>query len=193
VYIPALVARHLVVACCRDELAREGTVVQRNQGHQRVGCKKTGVSNIFHIQLPLSSLALYVLKISAHLIRHTDYNTKQVYIWRPWEVALFAQCASQDEWFKDAVLGTHGHSSLVSALDCMLLENQVGQIRWEAIAITLRALAFLSEHEWVAGAIDIGTIRSLLRVLRCVRFPCRAPCHFRSPSARECSHPLLVD
>jgi hypothetical protein len=101
-----------------------------------------------------------------------DYNAIQEDIWRPWEVALFAQCASQDASFKDAVIGAHGLPSLVAALDSMLAEDLlVRQIHWENVAITLRALAFLSEQEWVADAVDPSIIRSLLQVFRCVRFP----------------------
>ena len=89
---------------------------------------------------------------------------------RPWEVALFGLCASQNSWFKDAVLGPTGLLSLVTALDTMLAPSlPIHQVLWEDVAITLRALAFLSEHEWVAKVVEERSIvRSLLGVFRCV-------------------------
>ena len=92
-------------------------------------------------------------------------------MWRPWEVALFAQCSSQDTMFKDAVTGPHGLPSLVAALDSMLAEHLlVREIHWENVALTLRALAFVSEQEWVVAAVDPAIIPSLLQVFRCVRY-----------------------
>lgn len=88
---------------------------------------------------------------------------------RPWEVALFGLCASQNAWFKDAVLGPTGLDSLVKDLDRMLAPSiPVLDVNWEDVALTLRALAFLSEHEWVARAVEDTIVRSLLGVFRCV-------------------------
>jgi hypothetical protein len=40
-------------------------------------------------------------------------------------------------------------------------------IYWENVALTLRVIAFLSEQEWVAKAVDAWIVRSLLGVFRC--------------------------
>ncbi|KAF8520997.1 hypothetical protein JB92DRAFT_2893550 [Gautieria morchelliformis] len=98
---------------------------------------------------------------------------------RPWEIALFALCSSQNPWFKDVVLGPTGVQSLVTALDTMLAPSTPFQdVHWENVALTLRALAFLSEHDWVARAVEERIVRSLLGVFRrsiperwfCIRF-----------------------
>ena len=109
------------------------------------------------------------------MIQVNDHKAREEDVWRPWEVALFAQCASQDTWFKDAVTGKHGLPSLVAALDSRLAKNlTVYENYWEYVAITLRSLAFLSEQEWVvewvAAAKDPPLIRSLLQVFRHVSF-----------------------
>ncbi|KAF8516248.1 hypothetical protein JB92DRAFT_2272767 [Gautieria morchelliformis] len=121
-------------------------------------------------------------------VQHNEYNTKD--LWRPWEVALFAQCASQDESFKDVVVGSHGLPSLIVALDFMLnagkhrlrLNEMLRGIRpgvhWENVALTLGVITFLSEQEWVAQAVDAAIVRSLISVFRsiipqhwsCIRF-----------------------
>ncbi|KAF8516253.1 hypothetical protein JB92DRAFT_2911128 [Gautieria morchelliformis] len=100
-------------------------------------------------------------------VQHTEYNSKD--LWRPWEIALFAQCASQDQSFKDVVVGPHGLPSLIVALDSMLMDEGMVRgvgVHWENVALTLRALAFLSEQEWVAQAVDAAIVRSLLGVFR---------------------------
>ncbi|KAF8516255.1 hypothetical protein JB92DRAFT_2273865 [Gautieria morchelliformis] len=51
----------------------------------------------------------------------------------------------------------------------MLMDEGVGRGvggHWENVALTLRALAFLSEQEWVAQAVDAAIVRSLLGVFR---------------------------
>ncbi|KAF8517478.1 hypothetical protein JB92DRAFT_2829019 [Gautieria morchelliformis] len=88
-------------------------------------------------------------------LEDTEYNGKD--LWRPWEVALFAQCAAQDKSFKAIIRGPHGLPSLIVALDSMLMHK--GRVRgvgvdWENMALTLRALAFLAEQEWVAQAVN---------------------------------------
>ena len=45
---------------------------------------------------------------------------------------------------------------------------RVRDVHWENVALTLRALAFLSEQEWVVEAVDPAIVRSLLRVFRYV-------------------------
>ena len=89
---------------------------------------------------------------------------------RTWEVALFGLCASQNSWFKDAVLGPTGLLSLVTALNTMLSPSlPIHQVLWEDVTITLRALAFLSEHEWVAKVVEERNIVRLLSgFIRCV-------------------------
>ena len=109
------------------------------------------------------------------MIQVNDHNTREEDVWRPWEVALFAQCALQDTWFKDAVTDPHGLPSLVAALNSRLAKNlTVHEKHWEYVAITLRSLAFLSEQEWVVEWVvadeDPPLIRSLLQVLRHVSF-----------------------
>lgn len=41
-------------------------------------------------------------------------------------------------------------------------------VNWENVALTLRALAFLSEHDWVAKAVEDSIVGTLLGVFRCV-------------------------
>ena len=111
------------------------------------------------------------------MIQANDHKAGEEDICRPWEVALFAQCASQDTWFKGAVTSPHGLPSLVAALDSRLAKNLgVHEIHWEYVTITLRSLAFLSEQEWVvewvAAAKDPPLIRSLLQVFRHVSVSC---------------------
>jgi hypothetical protein len=103
---------------------------------------------------------------NAFLFRQSD-ATKAIS--RPWEVALFALCSSQNPWFKDVVLGPTGVQSLVTALDAMLSRSiPVQDVHWENVALTLRALAFLSEHDWVAKVVEERIVRSLLGVFRCL-------------------------
>ena len=65
------------------------------------------------------------------------------------------------------MLGPHGLSSLFSALDGMLSECvPTGDVAWEHVALTLRALAFSSEHEWIAGAIHPEVMVTLLNIFR---------------------------
>ena len=126
------------------------------------------------------------LRSNSHFRQRTGYSAKGEDVWRPWEVALFAQCASQDPWFKHVVVGRHGLPSLIDALDVMLAkEKLVLQVDWENVALTLRALAFLSEQEWVAESVDQVIIRSLLRVFRYVsisyHIPSFEPLHCAPP------------
>ncbi|KAF8516245.1 hypothetical protein JB92DRAFT_2911102 [Gautieria morchelliformis] len=110
--------------------------------------------------------------------QRTEYR-KGKDVWRPWEVALFAQCASQDPKLRDAVVDPHGLPSLIAALDFMLADQVwVREVNWEHVALTLRSLAFLSEQAWVAHAIEPAIVKSLLRVFKrsiperwfCIRF-----------------------
>lgn len=63
-------------------------------------------------------------------------------------------------------MGAHGLSSLVAALDTMLAHVDARDVHWENVALTLRSLAFLLEHEWVAEAVNPDIVRSLLGVFR---------------------------
>ncbi|KAF8579287.1 hypothetical protein K439DRAFT_410421 [Ramaria rubella] len=93
---------------------------------------------------------------------------------RPWQVALFALCS-----LKHAVLGPAGLPALIATLDSMLAPQvPAGAVIWEDVALTLRALAFLSEHAWVAESVGGEFVVSLLGVFRrpiparwlCIRF-----------------------
>ena len=87
-------------------------------------------------------------------------------------MALFAQCEAQDSWFKDIVLGPRGLDSLVHTLGGMLSDRiPTEDVPWESVALTLRTLAFLSEHEWVVQHVEPEIIESLLRVYRYICFP----------------------
>lgn len=88
---------------------------------------------------------------------------------RPWEVAIFTQVAAQETCFKPIVLDIHGLPSLVNALECMLADNiDRYAVHWNRVALTLRAMSFSLEQEWVASIIKPRIISSLLRVFRCV-------------------------
>jgi len=86
----------------------------------------------------------------------------------------------QDPEFKDFVVGEYGLSNLIAALDFMLAEHvTVHDVHWENVALTLRALAFLSEQEWVAEAVFHVFYSSYTHALRrrsiperwfCIRF-----------------------
>jgi len=89
---------------------------------------------------------------------------------RPWEVALFALCASQTPVFETVVLGPIGLPHLVSALNAMLSKTiDMDGVKWEDVAFNLRAMAFLSEHRWVVVGVDEeceGIITSIMGVFR---------------------------
>ncbi|KAF8499487.1 hypothetical protein BU17DRAFT_72199 [Hysterangium stoloniferum] len=74
---------------------------------------------------------------------------------RSWEVALFALCASQTPVFKTVVLGPIGLPLMVSALNDMLrMDIDMDGVKWEDVALNLRAMAFLSEHGWVVVGVE---------------------------------------
>jgi hypothetical protein len=108
---------------------------------------------------------------------HREYNSPETdpptpIPSRPWEVALFALCASQAIVFKNAVLGPIGLPLLVSDLDLMLSkEVDMDHVKWEDVALNLRAMAFLSEHRWVVEGVEEEAeilITSIMGVFRYV-------------------------
>lgn len=73
---------------------------------------------------------------------------------RPWEVALFALCATADvpgaSFFRRMVLGPMGIPVFIRSLDSLLsVKVDMDDVKWEDIGLTLRALAFVSEQAWV--------------------------------------------
>ncbi|GJJ08141.1 hypothetical protein Clacol_002349 [Clathrus columnatus] len=75
-------------------------------------------------------------------------------ITRPWEVALFALCASTETssapFFKRMVLGPMGIPLFIRSLNSLMASHiDMGDVKWEDVGLTLRALAFVSKHEWV--------------------------------------------
>ncbi|GJJ14167.1 hypothetical protein Clacol_008428 [Clathrus columnatus] len=73
---------------------------------------------------------------------------------RPWEVALFALCASTETpvapFFRRMVLGPTGIPLLVLSLNSLMASNiDMDDVKWEDVGLVLRALAFVSEHGWV--------------------------------------------
>jgi len=70
------------------------------------------------------------------------------------------------------VLGPYGLKSLLFALEKMVKSPvPADEVDWEHVALTLRALAFLSEHEWLANAVQPEIVGSLLSVFRYLARP----------------------
>jgi hypothetical protein len=88
---------------------------------------------------------------------------------RPWQLALFADCASQDLWFLPLVLGQQGLQNLISGINQALSHNVLeNNVPYDQLAEMLLALASLSCHTWVAEAIEPAFMGVLVKMLRCV-------------------------
>jgi len=88
---------------------------------------------------------------------------------RPWELQIFAICASQDPWYKEVVLGPHRLQSLFSALEYALSNIDSDDHTDYSHRAILSCLYWISENSWVAQDVEPSAMRILLNVVRQTR------------------------
>lgn len=92
-----------------------------------------------------------------------DYNAENC---QPWEVAIFAECASQDSTFAQMVFGDHGIPSIVTVLQGILSNQALSTGELEHVYCIVSVLHQLSRHAWIAKAVEPGVIGLLMNVFR---------------------------
>ncbi|KAF8526267.1 hypothetical protein BU17DRAFT_83086 [Hysterangium stoloniferum] len=88
---------------------------------------------------------------------------------RSWEVALFAHCSTQAPKFKEVVLRPTGFPLLITTMETKLgrsVHNE--RVPWEDVTVTLRSLAFLTEHDWVVDS-NVVNERALVAIMNVFR------------------------
>lgn len=83
-----------------------------------------------------------------------------------WEIAIFAECASQDSSFIEVVLGDRGIPSMIPVLQGILSQGIISTMAWDHVCCVVSVLNKLSRHAWIAQTVEPGLIGLLLNVFR---------------------------